>query len=343
MNPTHEEHVRDLAITPDGDVVAAGRWDDRASALMLDGATGQVLWEFQTNDDYSELRCVVALDDGSGDVLVAGWKDFDGLLARLSPQGDVLWHRIINAGVADNLDKILDLLLHPDGRVYASGTLADRKAYAWLMADDPGQHQVYLNLPAAFPNGRRLEVATPSALLIAGFSWGGYTQHGTVAMVNVNGPVQWVHQAMDLNYAYGVAYTLDGITVFVGPKDVAGPGLRAYVGALDGQGNPLWEMADGVGDEDSIYHGVCPADPAGSNDVYVVGQVYEEIGGPSRQVLRRITSSGDVIWTVYGVDGIQDRNEWRAVTALDNGGVIVAGKQILVNDEADLVIERYDP
>ncbi len=337
------QDIYDLAITSDGNVVAVGRWDDRASAVKLDSDTGQVLWEYHTNDNDSQLNCVSSVEDGSGDMLIGGWKNEDALLARLSAQGELIWMRLFNPSPTLNPDWISDMLIHPSGNIYLCGLLSGQKTYAWLRADDPSQHQVYRNLPVVIPRGRRLEVASPSSFLIGGDIWSGTTLYGGVAQVSTSGEVEWIHQAPDVNYTYGVARTQDAITVFVGPMSDFGEPVRAFIRGLDGQGNQVWGLEHGVGDDNSVYHDVCPANPGGSNDVYVVGNLYEQNGGPSRQVLRRISSSGDIIWTVYGTDGISYHNEWRVVKALNNDGVIVAGKRFVAHNEADLVIERYDP
>ncbi len=125
------DEVEGLAVSPDGDIVAAG-WTrsfgeaDHALLLRLDG-DGNVKWQRIYGEKYAYYANAVALTppDG-GDIVVAGSTNSppsgggttDVWVARLDPDGNIRWQKVY--GGRDN-DVAWAVAVAPNGDIVVAG------------------------------------------------------------------------------------------------------------------------------------------------------------------------------------------------------------------------------
>ena len=120
--------IRELATTPDGDVVTAG-----PDVFRLDGASGAVEWS------SPGLKGTAVAIDGAGAAYVGGIHTgtpvnvVDFVVTKLAADGTALWQQTIAPGVPfGSSGRVDDLALDGTGGVIAVGTLEEQAALARL-------------------------------------------------------------------------------------------------------------------------------------------------------------------------------------------------------------------
>jgi hypothetical protein len=130
--------------TADRGMVLAGTWNssDRDAYVVLTDSVGHAVWRRHFGGNLNnEAHAVLQLQNGS--FIVAGntetsGRQLDGLLARLAPDGSVLWTQMV--GDASD-DALTALALADSGGFYAAGTFqspADQTADICLLRFPPG-------------------------------------------------------------------------------------------------------------------------------------------------------------------------------------------------------------
>ncbi len=337
--------VHDMVVTPDGRVVVVGAWHDMWRVRCLDLGTGAFLWEVSGGQEYWMLTSVVSADDGSGDVIVGGYERFSPFeiyIARIDAQGHIVWERTLENPNYNRVFTLKDLLRIGPDRVYGCGQFNSQTSIGWVNIDNPNSHQVFSFDREEGPWTQSLAKYSDNSMLLGGNFFEGYTFFANVLHVTTSGQMLWVYRSYDMRSADCLARTLDGTTMLGGYHPYSGTGVyAARVEAVDSNGEYLWSIEQGV-DYFSVFNDICMTDPAGSDYVYVAGQVVEELDGPNRQLVHKVSSTGEIIWTLYGADGGSTDCEYTAVDALPDGGLVVAGT-LSGYSVGQVVIERYDP
>lgn len=120
--------IRELATTPDGDVVTAGQ-----DVFRLDGASGAVEWS------SPGLRSTAVAIDGAGAAYLGGIHTgspstvVDFVVTKLAADGATLWQQTVAPGVPfGSPGRVDDLALDGTGGVTTVGTLEEQAAFVQL-------------------------------------------------------------------------------------------------------------------------------------------------------------------------------------------------------------------
>ncbi len=341
------ESVHEMVITTDGRVVVVGAWNDMWGILCLDLATGDPLWELSGGDDLTRMTSVVTTDDGTGDIIAGGHPQFDAFrsyLTRVNAQGEIVWWRDLQHSSLPNRVYTIQALMRmgPD-KVFACGQINSRPTIGWVNIDNPGVHWARSINSGDGPWTMAMAQYSGTSVLMGGKIAQGNSFNGIVLNMSRQGQLLWAYQTNHMISVLGIASTMDGTVIAAGYESRLG--VQEYPARMEGlnaNGEFLWAIEQGL-DNHSLFYDVCTTDPSGSNDVYVAGSVNEEEDGPNYQLVHKVSSTGEIIWTLYGSAGNSDQNGWTAVEALDNGGLVVAGVRSPDYPDETVVIERYDP
>jgi len=141
--------------------------------------------------------------------------------------------------------------------------------------------------------------------------------------------------------AEGVAADSQGNVIAAGFTTTAMAGEDLWIRKLGLDGNPLWT---GGGDEafgDDRYRGVAVA---ADDSIYAVGFVTAESPLEGRNVLvRKLDADGNEQWVqTYNNPSDQSDDQAYAVVATADGGVAVAGEEVLSPMDSDVWVRKYD-
>ena len=253
---------------------------------------GNVLWTRQIGTDRNDrsLACsvdatgnVFILGDTYGDLGGANAGNVDGFVSKFNAAGDLLWTRQYGT---DLEDRAFDISTDSLGNVYVSGLTKG-------------------------------DLAGPNA--------GEHTYDPYVSKYDVAGNLVWARQfgSEDTDGCYGI--DADPTGVYIAGQtygDLAGPNqgdLDAFVGRYDDAGDPVWMEQFGTTASESALCVVAD----GEGGLFIGGNITELDGSGTDALLRRLDTSGQLIWE-HRLGS--DENDGVEGLCLDGfGGVYVSG------------------
>lgn len=225
------DEVEGLAVSPDGDIVAAG-WTrsfgeaDHALLLRLDG-DGNVKWQRIYGEKYAYYANAVALTP-DGDIVVAGSTNSpsrggttDVWVARLDPDGNIRWQKVY--GGRDN-DVAWAVAVAPNGDiVVAGGTTNFGAGYYdfWVLRLDPEGNLKWGKAYGKedFDEAYSIAIAPDGGIIVGGVSEGDSFNDALIMKLDGNGSVEWA-KALGVegydNDATSLVITKDGDVIVSG-------------------------------------------------------------------------------------------------------------------------------
>ncbi len=269
-------------------------------------------------------------------------------LTRLDADGRVLWSRLY-----DDLQGGELLAVHQNGPGYVV------LIRTGILTNDENA----LRLETVGPNGRRTNRRSRLLYQRAGGTAhtnqplrrthdGGFILAGTTSRaadrprrafltrLDATGAVLWERTFDDITYAWAVVQTTDGGFVMIGSPGSEDPAyddvLLLKVGS---DGSVLWRRAYGTDERRERAAAMVPTSDGGA---VVVGQsdYYGEERSEEWGYALRVASDGTQQWsTTYGDEAEYDL---RALTALRDGGFMLAGRRREKNGETDALLLRIN-
>lgn len=141
--------------------------------------------------------------------------------------------------------------------------------------------------------------------------------------------------------AEGVDADSQGNVIAAGFVTTAMAGEDLWIRKLDLDGNPLWTAGGDEAFGDDRYRAVAVS---GDDSIYAVGFVTAESPLEGRNVLvRKLDAEGGELWTeTYGNPSDESDDQAYAVVATADGGVVVAGEEVLSPMDSDVWVRKYD-
>jgi len=323
------DQLADVAVRADGTLLAAGSTfisgsvHQRAWVVGFDAAgapAGELIFD---SHPRSKARAIAPLADGAALIAGAYWEDPDGpalaMLARVERDGRVAWVRG-HGGAGD--DEALDLVARGDGGAVAVGRTTEtegEEARAWVFAVDGGGARLWETvLDGAV--ARAIAVLPDGDLAVAGEGMGQGADFW-VARLDPSGAPRWqrTYGGGDHDSAYALAARADGSIVVVG-ETLSAPrgGVQAWVLALDGDGEVLWDRAYGRAGTDRFN-----AVATNGGALALVGST--QLPGTDDFDLWLVTAGVDGAPTGEAMVGSNRDDRGLGVAALPGGGFAVVG------------------
>ncbi len=301
-NESSNNEAKAVAVTAEGDVVAAGvtTFDVRVfTVVKINGATGELIWRRgiqgsgPSNFAYAQSVAV----DGNGDVVAAGYSiiDADGLLTTVklaSATGEVIWRRDVTGTAFDGWAD--SVRVDAVGDVIASGTVLNCKTDP--PCDSQDIHYDFHVLKMSGGNGTLIWRRS-----LRGTTRGG-DDEAVSAAIDASGDVIAAGYTENTNTKYDV-------TVAKLARD---------------SGEVVWRTdINGAANEDDFASSVV-LDAQGN--AVVVGDTVNSPGSRDFSVFKLSGASGGEVWRLL-LRGAAGASNYAQAVALDaNGDVLAAGE-----------------
>lgn len=270
--------------------------------------------------------------------------DVDGCNTDCTVSGSVLWSHSQAGGVGQAEDGY-GIAVAADEAAFVAGDLASASRDLWLRQYTPAGGlgwTVVTDGPAAAADGWLGLARRDDTLYATGYRATATGNDIFVASYATDGSAGWTSSYDDpisgSDIAYGVAVDPDGNVIIAGTAAADLEGANVIVQKLTPAGGVTWtQFYTSAGAVSDQGRGVA-ADFAGN----IVAVGFETVGGQVDLWVRKYDPAGTTLWTqgFAGVDGLDDRAN--AVTTMDNGDVIVAGRESSVAVPSLLWLRRYD-
>lgn len=284
-----------------GSIIPAGRSDQDALVVKLD-AFGTVQWTWTSDDASSadEVLDVVVLQDGR--VVACGTRrstaDADGLLAALSPAGQLEWMQTYGGA----LDQRFNALAVDEAGILAvgaTGTFSGDGDVFVLRTGNSGEELWW----QTWGGSEQDEARDVIRRLDGSFQWAGFTDGipGGISDANgaqrrqvysmalaANGDTLWTRVLGDTlqdHAAFALAGTADGDVLLAGERGAFGRS-DGLIYRLSVMGAPLWQRSYAIVREDRLQ-AIAPMPDGG---LVAAGRGFGALGG--QVVLLRKNASG---------------------------------------------------
>jgi len=350
------DYAYDIAVDRTGSVYVTGTsqyeladefdTDDRDIILLKYSSNGELLWRKRWGGEGSDFARAIAVDR-RGDVYVAGAtisdddEDWDALIIKCSPNGDLVWQR---SWGGDNGDIALDIAVTESGEIYVTGQtssfgegrgdvmllkyspegkLLDEKIWGGSESDDAyalaldGNGNVYI---AGWTHGFGVRGV---ALFLLKFSSGG----------DLLWQSTWGGEPLRRTNAGSCALVVDGN----GNAYLAGCGsaigervYKSYLLKYAADGHIVWQKSWAGSDADRID--ALAIDTSGT--LYIGGEGSRAFGG-WEDIEGQISSPSGEVGTPEGEERIP------GITEVTAEGIETEPEGVL--DEGGILIMKYDP
>jgi hypothetical protein len=243
----------------------------------------------------------------NGDLLVVANSnsggDYDGMLVRTDPLGNVIWQQTYGS---DDWDFFRDLLVLDTGEMIVVGQSfrpgVDGEVWVIRMNDTGAMSEEWLLGGDGVQDGRSI-CRVPDGFAMAGSTGAGDGSDALLIRVGEDGSVLWTHTfgGDSLDMVNDVVATSDGGFSMVGTTHSYSPWEEAYHVKVDGDGNEVWFRNWGqINDQGAMKHLELP-----NGEFVSIGYTKTSGGGAKDMFLLRSAANGDFIFgRTYG--GEQD-------------------------------------
>ncbi len=310
-----QDDVWSIALDRDGWLHVAGQsWDmaagppgtPRAMEAAVD-PSGAVHATRSSLPDAVDLQGVAA--DGRGDVVLGGWGATGMFLEKLTPDGAVVWHRVVGGGM------LSALAAGPGGTITAAGLEphAGTGNDATVVRYDAAGNLVWRASVATPRNDDATAVALDpyGNAYLALTEWTPDASNATLTKIDATGSIVWTRTFPSANRVFGRGVAVSGDVIALSGYDFGRN--AAWVAAYSGDGQPAWTWWSG-GPTQITDTTALASDAADGFWVAEWG-----FGPPE---VTRLRADGTELWTHgYGLasDGI------RAIVPDGAGGAFLAG------------------
>jgi cysteine-rich repeat protein len=275
----------------------------------------------------------------------------DGCNADCTPSGQVRWTSTFDGGAG--FDCAEGVAADGEGNVIVAGFVSTAMTGEdlWIRKHDLEGNELWTSsLDHAFGDDRYRAVAVSEdgSIYAVGFVTADLPSQGRNILVRKLGPTgveQWTQSHdnpfdQSADQAFAVVATADGSVVVAGEEVVAQQDSDVWVRKYDADGVEQWTMSHaGAAEALDSARGVAEL-PGG--DLVVSGWETQADGGRAIWV-RRLSSTGDEVWTQTFNAGAPNGNIGNAVAARSDDTVVATGSQRVGSEDPDLWVAGYDP
>ncbi|WP_256254067.1 PQQ-binding-like beta-propeller repeat protein [Nannocystis exedens] len=323
------DYFRDVAVAPDGTIVAGGRWLGEGAWLTRFTAEGEGMWSKTFLKSPFDSIHGVAVGEATIDVvgMTLGEDQRDAWIAQLDGDGAIVWEEIVGSGLGD--DFALEVARTPEGDLVLAGVRSVEGGLAelWVQRYAPDgavqwTHARPMQSEPLYELGPALHVAADQ--IVVGFHTPPPPPSGELlfALQPDSGAELWSQAVpMSENMVRGLARAGDG--------DILAASFGTVVRRLSSTGESEWShtqcMTDGRGNDVAV-------DSQG--DVIVVGSSFSDA------LLCKFTAAGELRWERIIAGGSGGFGMAVALTAEDR--IVVAG-EMGNGDTSDAWLAMFSP
>jgi cysteine-rich repeat protein len=323
------DHFRDVAVAPDGTIVAGGLWLGEGAWLTRFTAEGQGVWSRTFQKSQFDAIQGVAVGEATIDVVGAtlGADQRDAWIAHLDGDGEILWEETVSSGLGDDFGKKVSRT--PEGDLVLAGVRSVEGGLAelWVQRYAPDgavqwTHTRPMNSGPLYELGPVLDAAADQVVI--GFHTPPPAPSGELlfALQPETGAELWSQAVpMSEDVVRGLARASDG--------DILAASFATLVRRLSSAGESEWSrtqcMAEGRSNDVAV-------DAQG--DVIVVGTSFGDAQ------ICKFTAAGELRWERLVAGGSGGFGLAVALTADDR--IVVAG-EMGNGDTPDAWLAMFSP
>lgn len=349
----HDQEAQDVLPMPDGGYLLAGyttntTLNDCDVYIMKSDATGNLLWTKTYGGNKPDFPYhMMATNDGNyflvGYSQSYGGGDYDILLMKIDPSGNLLWTKTYG-GFGNDIGR--DVIATTDGNYLIVGSsnspaLADQNAN--LIKIDPAGTVIWSKMYGGTSNdyGNSVKVTSDGGYIMVGqtFSFNAPGGDAYLVKMDANGDTLWTKRFGGAynDEGYYITANSDGsLVLIVRDSSNAGMDIDARVIKTDNLGNIMWNKVYGGNRKDTPKMIQSTSDGG-----YIVGAISRSFSwvNPDMWILK-LDMNGDTTWTRhYG--GSQNEHCY-VIREMPDGSYIACGKTASYGPDFDPIFIKIN-